>query len=126
MVKDGSRIERELERRLWNEGWATFRVAGSGTVGHASADLVAVKDGKTLIMEVKSLKPESLPYNVRGDSEQLDTIVGRAYSGQINAVKAGFAIDIVGLDLWRWSDWCVSYIQEPENLQPLYKVLEGS
>lgn len=120
MVKDGSHAERELEERLWNEGFSSFRVAGSGTVPHESADIVAIKNGHSFIFEVKSLKPDSFPYRLKEDMEQLNELRHRAQPG---AVHAGFAIDIVGQDIWRWSSWKKIRVHEPQELEPLYKAL---
>jgi len=76
----GASAERRLERRLWKNGWASFRVAGSGTVGHASADLVAIKDGAIVVFEVKTSKD----YPVRIDEyEQLLELEERVGNGLV-------------------------------------------
>ncbi len=50
----GLRAERELLDIFWKGGLATLRVAGSGSSGHPSTDLIAARDGKVLVIEVKT------------------------------------------------------------------------
>lgn len=69
-----TKYERMLRDRLEDEGWYAERVAGSGSKRGDSADVIAMKDGRVLIFEVKSFKRENLPLNVRNDNYQLDTI----------------------------------------------------
>lgn len=86
--KKGSMKERKIEQRLWDAGWQTFRVAGSGSVGHASADLVALKDGRVLVLESKSSKG----FPVEVDLDQLDTIENRGGDG----VEVWVVADVAG------------------------------
>ena len=50
----GSNIERELIQMLWESGWAPVRVAGSGSAQIPSADIIAGKNGRVIIIECKS------------------------------------------------------------------------
>lgn len=52
----GTRAENELADMLWERGFAVVRgpASGGGTKRRFQPDLVAVKDGKVLVIEVKS------------------------------------------------------------------------
>ncbi len=54
--KKGSRREREFLEHLSSKGFLVHRVAGSGVGDAAICDLVAVKEGKAHLIEVKSRK----------------------------------------------------------------------
>lgn len=50
----GLRAERDLLDKLWDQGLAAVRVAGSGSTSHPSTDLIAGYKGKIAIIEVKT------------------------------------------------------------------------
>ena len=50
----GIRAERELLDIFWSGGLATLRVAGSGSTGHPSTDLIAAVGGRIFVIEVKT------------------------------------------------------------------------
>jgi Holliday junction resolvase len=52
----GSRRERQLVEFLNKQGYVCHRVAGSGHMESATCDLVAIKNGKPFLVEVKSRK----------------------------------------------------------------------
>lgn len=54
----GTRVERYLLDKLWDQGIAAVRVAGSGSTGHPSTDLIAGYRGKIAVIEVKSTSKE--------------------------------------------------------------------
>ncbi len=56
----GSNAERELLRKIWNVGWACIRVAGSGSTGFPAPDLVLMRDGRSILIEVKSTRNGSI------------------------------------------------------------------
>lgn len=58
--KKGIRAERELLDKLWNYGIGAIRVAGSGSTGHPSADVIAGYKGKLVVIEVKTTSKESI------------------------------------------------------------------
>jgi len=58
--KKGIRAERELLDKLWNYGIGAIRVAGSGSTGHPSADIIAGYRGKLAVIEVKTTSKESI------------------------------------------------------------------
>jgi len=131
MVVDGSKYERELERRLWNEGWASFRVAGSGTVNHPSADVVALKKNRALVFEVKSCVEKNLPLGVRDDREQLMELEARAEGaggheesfGEGVDVMAVFAIRVKNDDAWYVYPGWANSIPPKRGLTGMYKLL---
>lgn len=122
----GDNYEREFERRLWNEGWASFRVAGSGTVDHASADLVAIKNNRTLILEVKSFN--SLPIDLSGDSKQLAEIIHRVgLDGHVRNTWVGYALRKKGKGAidWYMASHGTTRITDTNRLKKPYEVLNG-
>ena len=53
MKKKGTRFERQLIHRLWDNGFAAVRSAGSGAMIYPSPDIVAGNGKKFLAFEVK-------------------------------------------------------------------------
>lgn len=118
---NNTQYENEFEQRLWNNGWATFRVAGSGSVSHPSCDIIAVKDNRTLAFEVKALKQASFPYNVAQDTKQLDTIRQRG------GIDVYFAVRRKGKSRGEWAlyDGTVTTLFDNEEMwQFPYEVLD--
>lgn len=128
---DGSSYERELESRLWNEGFASFRVAGSGTIGHSSADVVAFKNGHLFVFEVKSFKGDSLPLMLKENKSQMLDIIPRCLpvdevsAGDLDDhnVHAGYALRSKESDTWSYSPWYEHVIDSVAELRLLYEVL---
>ncbi len=56
----GSNAERELLHMFFDKTWAALRVAGSGSTKELSCDLIAGKEGKKYVIEVKSSKKDSI------------------------------------------------------------------
>jgi len=52
--KKGARAEYKLADYLWEDGWWVVRQAASGGVGHEACDVLAIKDGRVLVFEVKT------------------------------------------------------------------------
>lgn len=52
----GTSAERELIRKFWDDGWAAFRAAGSGSTSYPCPDLIAGNILRKLGIEVKSNK----------------------------------------------------------------------
>ncbi len=54
----GTRAERDLLDKLWGQGIAAVRVAGSGSTSHPSSDVIAGYKGKIAVIEVKTTSKE--------------------------------------------------------------------
>jgi len=52
--RKGYVAERELMHRLYGLGWAVMRAPHSGSMSIASPDIVAIKQGKVIVIECKS------------------------------------------------------------------------
>ena len=63
MKSKGTRAERELLHRFWENKWAAMRSAGSGSTTRPSPDLLASKNNKTLAIECKSIKSKNHHFN---------------------------------------------------------------
>jgi Holliday junction resolvase len=74
---NGSDGERELAKRLEDEGWAVVRVAGSGSAQRASCDLVAINHSAILFIECKTYKDGERTINVGDDMAQLEELKDR-------------------------------------------------
>lgn len=107
----GTDAERRLEQRMWKQGFATWRVAGSGTVGHASADVVGIRNGRVEIFEVKSIG--SIPVDVSDESEQLEEIYQRT------GIEPSFALNFKDEEtaIFRWAKHTESHIKEKEEYE---------
>lgn len=71
MKRKGTRVERELIDLLWSMGYAAVRVAGSGSSGHPSPDILAGKDGDRYAIEVKMRS--NLPVYI--EEEQIEELL---------------------------------------------------
>ena len=68
----GINAERELISLFWNKGWASIRVAGSGSMKYPSADILASNRLRKLAIECKSSKNKS-KYLTKKEVEDLKT-----------------------------------------------------
>lgn len=53
LKRKGINAERDLIKKLWQEGWAAIRSAGSGSMHYPSPDILAGKNGRRLAIECK-------------------------------------------------------------------------
>jgi Holliday junction resolvase len=56
----GANFERKLVSDLWAHGWAAMRAAGSGTTSYPVPDVIAAKNGRTILVECKTTKKDRL------------------------------------------------------------------
>ncbi len=93
----GFRAERELVAKLWKMGFAVIRGPASGAKIRKSIypDVVAIKDGKIFVFEVKVRSKLSSIYIDRGQLNKLLEFARRA-SGE-----AILAIRIASLKIWK-------------------------
>ena len=77
----GVRFERALVHKFWKCGWSAIRSAGSGSVNLPVPDVIAMKDGKIILIECKSTHKDrlSLGKAIRSLSEFRKRSGGRAY-----------------------------------------------
>ena len=68
----GINAERDLIHMFWSNGWASVRVAGSGSMKYPSADILATNKIRKLAIECKTCIKES-KYLPKEDIEQLKT-----------------------------------------------------
>ncbi len=87
--KRAAQAENELANLLWEMGYAVVRgpSSGSGARRRFQPDLVAVKDGKVLVIEVKTCNPESIVYVPRAQVEGLREFARRAGGSVFIALK---------------------------------------
>ncbi len=86
MKRKGSNAERELMHKLWKQGFAVVRAAGSGSTTLPNPDLFASINGKNYAIECKCTKNTF----VRLKEEQLKNLIifsKRAKAKPIIAVK---------------------------------------
>lgn len=74
--KSGASEEYKLAKYLWEDGWMVVRQAASGAVRHEAADVVAIKDGRVLVFEVKSSKKDDYRINVDDQLFELSDRIG--------------------------------------------------
>jgi len=67
----GSRLERELLRKFWEEKWFCTRMAGSGSMPLPCPDLLAGKRGRVLALECKGGKGDKRRYI---DTQQIEEL----------------------------------------------------
>lgn len=66
----GINAERELIHLFWSKGWASCRIAGSGSMKYPSADILATNKLRKLAIECKTAKDNN-KYIAKEDIEQL-------------------------------------------------------
>lgn len=127
----GARKEYELANYLWEEGWAVTRQASSGGVGHAAADVTAVKDGKIWIFEVKGYESGKGPWDVSSDSEQLCELATRVVPddetlGDLDDIEVGFAVQFGDIGWWYVYPDTTTWIKEGkrDEMDRIYDLLE--
>lgn len=59
----GATAERELLHKFWSNEWACVRVAGSGSMGFPSPDLLASNGTSKIALECKTLKNNNKHFN---------------------------------------------------------------
>lgn len=84
--RKGSASERELLHRLWKNGFAVVRAAGSGSGSWPSPDLMAVKNSANYAIECKATISSKL-YIAKEKIEQLLEFSRLANAKPIIAVK---------------------------------------
>lgn len=87
----GLSAERELAQKLWKMGFAVVRGPASGARIKRGAypDLVAIKDSKVFVFEVKKRKELETLYIDRNQLEKLLEFARRAGGEPLLAVKVG-------------------------------------
>lgn len=58
--RKGINAERELIHLFWENGWAAVRVAGSGSMPHPCADIIAGSNGRIIVIECKTSKKQGI------------------------------------------------------------------
>ena len=86
----GNRCEIELFKKLNSEGYVCHRVAGSGTHCQAACDLVALKHGETLMIEVKSRKKLYKPNEDINQLRKMIEAANKCGARPILAVRLNF------------------------------------
>jgi len=66
----GINAERDLIHKFWGSGWASVRIAGSGSMKYPSADILATNKLRKLAIECKTAK-NPWKYVEKDDVEQL-------------------------------------------------------
>ena len=67
----GSKAERELIHMFWGSGWAAARMAGSGSTGFPSPDILAGNNLRKIAIECKSVGSSSKYFT----KEEIDQLV---------------------------------------------------
>ena len=61
----GTNAERELIHKLWAQGYAAIRSAGSGSMKYPSPDILTAKEGRILAIECKVTKGKSKYFEIK-------------------------------------------------------------
>lgn len=79
--------ERDLIRLLEKDGWVCHRVAGSGTQRTAVCDVIAIKNGKVRLIEVKAARRIYYPSKNQEQLEELRHVASQCIATPVLAVK---------------------------------------
>ena len=102
----GSNAERDIIHKLWAEGFAAIRSAGSGSMRYPSPDILASKNGRILAIECKITKNNS-KYFEKQEIEDL-----KVFSEIFNA-EATIAVKFKGHD---WHFLSIDDLKETDRL----------
>jgi len=93
----GFRYERDLARTLWEKGFACVRgpASGSGVKNAFCPDLIALKNGKVFIMEVKGIKEGGSTKVSRDKLERLIAFAKRASGNREGNVYIFIALKLI-------------------------------
>jgi holliday junction resolvase Hjr len=72
MKSKGTFAERELIHKLWERGWYSVRVAGSGSTSYPSPDIIGGNGIRRIVVECKS-SAEPVKYIIKAQIEELVT-----------------------------------------------------
>lgn len=118
----GDKWERDLRDRMTESGWAVTRAAGSGTWSGDSVDIVGVRNGEVLMLEVKSTHKNFDSISVTSDDPQLRRIRDKATEDDTDNVRVGYVVYIKNLKRWYFVP-CGRQKITPDDLQTkLYEV----
>ncbi len=56
----GANFERAIVHEFWERGWTAIRSAGSGNTSLLAPDIIAIRDGRIILVECKSTSRERL------------------------------------------------------------------
>lgn len=84
--RKGTAAERELLHKLWRNGFAVVRAAGSGSISWPNPDLIAVKNSVNYAIECKSTSKEFL-YITDSQIDQLTEFSQLANAKPVIAIK---------------------------------------
>jgi len=84
--KKGANFERSLVKEFWKRGYASLRVAGSGSAPLSLPDIVAMKNGRIIAVECKTCSKESF-YLKNSDIDELQEFSEVAGAEPFVAVK---------------------------------------
>lgn len=118
----GDKWERKLRDRMTRSSWAVTRAAGSGTWSGDSADIVAVRNGKVLILEVKSVHKDFDRVDVVSDDSQLVSIDNKASGSDGDTVRTGYAVYVKNLQRWYFVPCGRTTITPDDLTTKLYEV----
>jgi len=72
--KKGTNAERELVHMFWKAGWAGVRVAGSGSIGYPSPDVIVGNGARRLAIECKATKDRKKYFQRKEILELLEAV----------------------------------------------------
>jgi len=72
----GSQAERELVHLFWDNGWAAFRAAGSGSVKYPVPDVIAGNAARKLAIEAK-ITTSNVKYFTKEEVDDLQSFCTR-------------------------------------------------
>src|SRR3989338_7102568 len=103
MKSKGTKGERDLVRRFWDNGWAAIRSPGSGSSRLPSPDIIAGTKNRKIVIEAKITKEDRKYF----DAEEIEQI---RHFGEIFGAEPWLAIKFKG------EDWLFVNLEDIENV----------
>lgn len=120
----------DLEELLWHRGWVTSTFVGSKKLQDETIDLMAIKDGKSIIAYVIQLESGSSTRRVVDKSNRLSRLRRKAStprddygSDEPGSCNAMFAIWKKDHGHWYSADYTIRNIRYKEDYDKLTEVL---
>lgn len=121
------KYESQLVHEMWNRGWAAFRTGSSGSTIASNADVIGVKYGNVMILNVIVLDGASSSRKVYDENKDLVRIKRRAEPDLFSSgmsIKFGHAIKMLHLGGWYYADENTDKIYGSSEYKRLMEVIE--
>lgn len=125
-VDNPIQYEVKLVEELWRRGWAAYRTASQSPETPSGADVVAMRDGETVLLNVVILPTGTSTEKVFDENKDLRKSKNRADPVGVCKsanIKVGHAVYRVDDDSWGYSSIGTGKVKATSGKQDLWRVI---